>query len=861
MSFTTGTFSYNSNTYPKITQSGTDDTASFLTAMEGISSVNVTTVGDQSHSTFKIVDFGGNALHIEGDLDIDFGRQIWIFKGTGHKDRLFVKNTGTLQLKSPQTENEFSFNPEVGDVIYAIEGSNMGWNSKALRVDNNTSGKSNFIGVNFRGEFSATITGSVRFENCIIDKIGNDGDIQFNISNTTEMVDCKMYASGTSGITFRAGNPTISNVQIYGARDSFNNESNVFQIIEKLDSDTGARADISQFGGWKTGVRNAINGTRFLWANHLNNSSTNYSAGSLEVTQTLKIKTVDDQYNPIAGAKFYLKDDASLANADLVTVTNSATAFSFGELSQGDYVTDSGTLYITRTNVLNWVQGKKYGGNNYVVYSGNYYKSTKSNNYSQPDVADWNLLGNTFTDAIELFRSPSHTLTNFDTNPATTQRTYEKTTDSNGEVAEFEVLIGEGYSPQGDVNGWVRSRGKNPKKYYYNQPYTDDIFDYGIITYDRNIFSTEIALRGADGSEIDVVLQPDLTLTESDKDTVDAYTEIDTPQKFYDRAKSYLVDNYAGEVSTIVSRSGNEINLGSFNLDIDANASSAFAISGTTITIKASSFAGNLTSTGLVTTLNNAVVLGTITDSSGTRATLQYNISGLIQHSRVQLYNVTEDAEIFNGSVNATTYSAQYTEGVEVTIGDEIRLRVTRQNGVTAYLPFEATAIASSAGFSFKVSQQLDAVYNGNAIDGSSVSTLTADFPNVQVDVDDADGLCDVREIYARYVNIITTQEGIRQWFGGITAINTVNYQVNTAVNDLTIQNIGSNGVNLGVARIFRDDGAIILAQGNAPITQDNGEFVQFIQPQVESALTPIKTNTDQIPAVKKNTNLIPALL
>jgi hypothetical protein len=861
MSFTEGTFSYSGNTYPKITQSGTDDTASFLTAMEGISSVNVTTVGDQSHSTFKIVDFGGNALHIEGDLDIDFGRQIWIFKGTGHKDRLYVKNTGTLQLKSPQTENGFSFNPEVGDIIYAIEGSGMGWNSKALRIDNNSNGKSNFIGVNFRGEFSATITGSVRFENCIIDKIGNDGDIQFNISNTTEMVDCKMYASGTSGITFRAGNPTISNVQIYGARDSFNNESNVFQIIEKLDSDTGARADISQFGGWKTGVRNAINGTRFLWANHLNNSSTNYSAGSLEVTQTLKIKTVDDQYNPIAGAKFYLKDDASLANADLVTVTNLATPFSFGELSQGDYVTDSGTLYITRTNVLNWVQGKKYGGNNYVVYSGNYYKSTKSNNYSQPDVADWNLLGNTFTDAIELFRSPSHTLTNFDTNPATTQRTYEKTTDSNGEVAEFEVLIGEGYSPQGDVNGWVRSRGKNPKKYYYNQPYTDDIFDYGIINYDRNIFSTEIALRGADGSEIDVVLQPDLTLTESDKDTVDAYTEIDTPQKFYDRAKSYLVDNYAGEVSTIVSRSGNEINLGSFNLDIDANASSAFAISGTTITIKASSFAGNLTSTGLVTTLNNAVVLGEITDSSGTRATLQYNISGLIQHSRVQLYNVTADAEIFNGSVNATTYSAEYTEGVEVTIEDEIRLRVTRQNGVTAYLPFEATAIASASGFSFKVSQQLDLVYNSNGIDGSSVSTLTADFPNVQVDVDDADGSVDVREIYAHYVNIITTEEGIRQWFGGITALNAVNYQVNTAVNDLTIQNIGTNGVNLGVARIFRDDGAIILAQGTAPITQDNGEFVQFIAPQVESALTPIKSNTDQIPAIKKNTNLIPALL
>ena len=111
--------------------------------------------------------------------------------------------------------------------------------------------------------------------------------------------------------------------------------------------------------------------------------------------------------------------------------------------------------------------------------------------------------------------------------------------------------------------------------------------------------------------------------------------------------------------------------------------------------------------------------------------------------------------------------------------------------------------------------------------------------------------MCDVREIYARYVNIITTEEGIRQWFGGITALNAVNYQVNTQIADLTIQNVGTNGVNLGVARIFRDDGAIILAQGTAPITQDNGEFVQFIAPQVEASLG----------AVTKNTNLIPALL
>ena len=76
-------------------------------------------------------------------------------------------------------------------------------------------------------------------------------------------------------------------------------------------------------------------------------------------------------------------------------------------------------------------------------------------------------------------------------------------------------------------------------------------------------------------------------------------------------------------------------------------------------------------------------------------------------------------------------------------------------------------------------------------------------------------------------------------------------------MNDLTIQNVGTNGVNLGVARIFRDDGAIILAQGTAPITQDNGEFVQFIQPQVDSAMN---TNA-KLDGVSKNTKLIPSLL
>ena len=455
---------------------------------------------------------------------------------------------------------------------------------------------------------------------------------------------------------------------------------------------------------------------------------------------------------------------------------------------------------------------------------------------------------------------------------------YSKVTDASGQIAKFEVLTSiqihdrttsdqtaSQYYVTFTGGKWKEADGQQPQysdwdtdrfgNFYKVDRRSDsnsnlDDFTFKFCSYGHSLSSSSQQLKGLGKLEVNWVLFDDLIITEPNRTIVDAYEEIDTSAKFYDRAKSYLTANYEGQGATLVSRAGIDIET-TFDIDIDASASSAFAFDGSKITIKASAFTGNITTTGTVTTLNDAVVLGTITDASGTRATLQYNISGLVQHSRIQIFNVTANSEIYNNSVNATTYSAQYTEGVEVTEGDEIRLRVTRQSGTTAYLPFEATAIASASAFSFKASQQLDLVYNSNGIDGSSVTTLTADFPNVQVDVDDADGSVDVREIYARYVNIITTEEGIRQWFGGITALNAVNYQVNTAIADLTIQNVGTNGVNLGVARIFRDDGAIILAQGTAPITQDNGEFVQFIAPQVETATA----------GIRKNTNLIPALL
>tara|TARA_R110002153_G_scaffold113886_2_gene256418 strand:- start:725 stop:976 length:252 start_codon:yes stop_codon:yes gene_type:complete len=82
----------------------------------------------------------------------------------------------------------------------------------------------------------------------------------------------KKYDSGQTGVTFRndSRNVIIENVQVFGARDSYNNESSYTVTIANLDSDTGAIADVSQFNSNHHTVINAKNGTRFLWAHHLN---------------------------------------------------------------------------------------------------------------------------------------------------------------------------------------------------------------------------------------------------------------------------------------------------------------------------------------------------------------------------------------------------------------------------------------------------------------------------------------------------------------------------------------------------------------------------------------------------------------
>ena len=450
-------------------------------------------------------------------------------------------------------------------------------------------------------------------------------------------------------------------------------------------------------------------------------------------------------------------------------------------------------------------------------------------------------------------------------------RVYTGSTDSNGEATErllTRACYG-GASPSGVYNGstTIDYRGETTDN--------TDVFNFYVASYAHTLNNVSPSCLGTGVLEQQVVLFSDVFLTESDKTIVDGYTEINTPEKFYDRAKAHLVDNFAGETATIVSRNGNTINIGSYDLDVDAGENApVFAFDGSKITIKASTFVGDITTTGgTITLLNNAKIVGNYGDVS----VLPFTITNVEAGSTVQLYNVTDSNEISNAVVTGTagtkvTYSGTYANSL-ADPNDEVRLRITCAASDGAFLPFETFGVASTAGISFKANQVDDTIYNDNAVDGSATNydtaslTITPDYSNFELDISDDDdpGSVTVQQIYAKYAYLITTTDGIDKFFGAITAENPSNYRINTDVVDLKIQNISSSDIIITGARLYRDDSTTVIIKGPAgsgTLSHDTGKFLQFIQPQVTAALNGYGAlGPDDLNAVKKNTNLIPGLL
>ena len=98
-----------------------------------------------------------------------------------------------------------------------------------------------------------------------------------------------------------------------------------------------------------------------------------------------------------------------------------------------------------------------------------------------------------------------------------------------------------------------------------------DVHDFLFCSYNSLLSSTDIGLQQTGTKHTDWILVDDLVLSETNKATVDAYVELETPEKLYDYSKSYLYDNYAGESDTTFKRSGALLITGSYNVTFNSS--------------------------------------------------------------------------------------------------------------------------------------------------------------------------------------------------------------------------------------------------------------------------------------------------
>ena len=424
---------------------------------------------------------------------------------------------------------------------------------------------------------------------------------------------------------------------------------------------------------------------------------------------------------------------------------------------------------------------------------------------------------------------------------------YSVNLDSNGE-STAETLI---------TLGLATSSGQT----FYSDN-SDDVFTFKCFKYGQSIATIALTLNGLDNQIGKFTMFDDALITESNKATVDSYTEIDTSAKFYDRSASYLEDNLGTYTNFIVSRSGNQIDAGSYNVTIDATASSAFDITGNLITIKASTFTGDMVTTGLITLANGAIFNGVRTDANGTIEPDQpISITNIVAGSRMRIYNVTTGVETVNTVVSGTSYTDSYQEGTGYNDGDVVRVYLTK----LGKKEWVGDVIDTSSGFNVLASQIDDDVYSAMGVDGSTVTKFVADYPNNQVDIQVAQDFS-MAEFYTWWSYNLTTESGVREFFGGITPIDQANLRINHTVVNLFLDNTTStNLVQTDNRRIYRTDGVypvIPVTSGGGGIdivwrntiliaetglnAQDSEDISDIVQ-NAATALTGILGNADDI--------------
>ena len=235
---------------------------------------------------------------------------------------------------------------------------------------------------------------------------------------------------------------------------------------------------------------------------------------------------------------------------------------------------------------------------------------------------------------------------------------------------------------------------------------------------------------------------------------------------------------------------------------------------------------GNLTfntNTPITVTLTNCTITGTVSNSGSATVTITkvnttlgtvganviaqqfatISVPGLLTNSRVRVYDEDNAVELFNGVLASTGFSQSFVYTIDI----NYTFYVTYTSGATAKLGISSAAILTASGSTLLLTQEDDTVYNGYAINGSTVTGFSADYAQDDVNLTMATNFT-AANLYAWWVYNTTTEDGIRNFFGGITALDAGNLQINTSIVSIFLDNSTALFIyQTDSIRLFRSDG------------------------------------------------------
>ena len=191
----------------------------------------------------------------------------------------------------------------------------------------------------------------------------------------------------------------------------------------------------------------------------------------------------------------------------------------------------------------------------------------------------------------------------------------------------------------------------------------------------------------------------------------------------------------------------------------------------------------------------NSLYFSMVTDATAQEELYPLNVvnvtlTGLTANSRIQLYDLSNDVELFNGIETTTTL----TFATEYLSNFNVRVRIMYQNGTTANVFQEFTETVTSNGLTRSIVPTVDSIYNSNAIDGSAITDITIIDGTLLVEVDT--GTISLQQIYAYETYWLYTEEGIRDESRFITAVDRANY----IFEDFKIKNVQTSPATLVIA-------------------------------------------------------------